>query len=345
MKNVKECLGTFKYAIRQSGSPRSWRDNLAQRHSTAISESNKRLFNGDTNLGAALPICTAIFEVIDIRDAYMVGVALVPRQEMTHDPKVRVAYNRTYPCTQASHSMLAFLESNMSFRPVRHMRRYCTYCKGIPAHSLRILPINGDRPSIVDLPPNVLHNIILEAIPRNDHTGRAMLMSYGTVCKSWAHILNIFFSHHDRMIEGPITHLTAISVARSLHWKPERAKLMRTFITRNYSDTLTLKRTAGDIKYLESCQALIKIIELATSVEQVKLQAIHEECLSKLALALSQLRHVTSCEVFGDHPQVRHANPRRRGFCINDIQIFIAKWSHLSRLDLISWDKYVYESR
>ena len=290
-----------------------------------------------------LPICTVLFEIVDLGGvSEEPRVALVLRHQMPVWPqwsldRYRVVYDRKFPCSDASHSVTTFLESNHSVnyqaaldyahdRPIFSPRTY-----RVPAHSIRILPIHHYRPPFPGLPLEILRQIISEAIltPGNDDDWRSDLLSYGMVCKSWAHVLNLFYAFYSVKPNPP----TAVSVAKWLQRKPENAKLIRKFNPRHFLDFADIG--SSDVEYTRYCQALLDILELSTQIRQIEIIAIEESLLQRQIRALHQLREIRTCQITGDDPNFYDLEgSKRRCVTIDDVQSFIVRWPNLSDLDI-----------
>ena len=110
------------------------------------------------------------------------------------------------------------------------------------------------------------------------------LVSYSLVCRAWSHVVDLFYRVYPTAGDRP----TAVSVARSLSYHPERAKFILGFNPHHYSDILPNKRLEDpDIMDTEGpivCSAnpgifrseehhkvdasLLSILEMVTEVQQ-----------------------------------------------------------------------------
>ena len=258
-------------------------------------------------------------------------MTLVLRPQIFSSDPLRVVYDRIYACNDVSHSVTTFLESNHSFRhnlDTGLIREY-----GIPAHSVRILPTHDHRPPFTHLPPHLLCQIIYEAIRAARSDWRSALLSYGTVCKAWVHVLDLFYTFYCGKPYPPM----AISVAKSLQYKPENAKLIRRFSPCDYLDTDPDNVEVGDVnhdEYTRSCQALLDILELVTHIREIEISPTDESLLQRQIRALQQLREITRCRIRGCPPSIRPTMPQGRSVTIDDIQSFIVHWPTLSDLDI-----------
>lgn len=264
----------------------------------------------DASVGSAAnnqPICTVVFEVV-----YLGRVTLVLRPQLVWSNDLRVVYDRIYAYSDASHSVTAFLESNYSFErqyiwhyadntPTTFANNY-----GVPAYSIRILPTHDHRPPFPGLPAKVLRQIICEAIisTRKQVGWRSALLSYGTVCKSWVHVLDLFYTFYCRIPDPP----TAVAVAKSLQYKPENATLIRRFDPHDYLEVGPKNFDIKDMKddeYMRTCQALLDILELMTHIREIVIFPTEESLLPRQILCLRRLREITTCTITGVYRFVR----------------------------------------
>jgi len=124
------------------------------------------------------------------------------------------------------------------------------------------------------------------------------------------------------------------SVAKSLQYKPENAKLIRRFSPYDYRDTCLDEFDVEDMEgdeYTRSCEALLVIVELSTQIREIEVFAIEESLLQKQIRALHQLRGITMCKITSDDPDPEISKNRGR-VTINDVQSFIVHWPNLSDL-------------
>lgn len=341
LKIVQDCLRPKQYGVKQSGAPPTSRTILI-RHSATV-EKSKRLLEqslvSNTTPGS-LPLCTVVFELTDNSTDAMFIAKLVRRHKFKEDHRFRVAYNRVYPCTKSSHSILLFLETSASFKgirkpsaqPIRSLTR-----TRILAHNIRILSARAERPP----PASLTHGVVLEiarfAIGQHRCKWRSTLLSIALVCKAWSHVVDLFF----RLPRSNCSHKpSAPSVARSLTLTPERVRYVREFVPWSYRED-----SADDSeRYMETCLALVQIANLATSVKDVQITRIHKSLVQEFVLALSRLRKVETCVVYNVYPHNRRkyvvpSEDMSRPVGMDDIQTFIAKWSSLRELDASKWDK------
>jgi len=166
LKIVRDCPDASReYSFPET---RSWAENQdAVLYRDALSRGNTvklQLIEEGLQAGGAdiqrredLPVCFVCFEIVFAADpdepGLMTHATLLPsRGNLINDRRARVVFNRAYPCTNTSRSILAFLESNHTFHPVRRGNETwsgytcCSRSEGIHALGLRILPVRGTRP-------------------------------------------------------------------------------------------------------------------------------------------------------------------------------------------------------
>ena len=295
-----------------------------------------------------LPICTVLFELVDLVRYPKIRrqeIALVLRPQMAWSDDLRVAYDRTYPCTERSHSVTTFLESNCHFvfhvvwDYARDAPASFTHVYGVPAHSIRILPIHDHRPPFAGFPRELLRQIVSEAIRTgSENRWCSALLSYGTVCKSWAHVLDLFYATYCGLIIGMPT---AVSVAKSLQYKPGNAKLIKRFSHSDYRETYLDNHDVQpmeDDEYEQACQSLLDILELVTHIREITIIATAESLLQRQICALHKLREITTCVIKGDRHSFRPEKPKRGSVTMNDVQSFIVHWPNLSDLNVTFCD-------
>jgi hypothetical protein len=284
-----------------------------------------------------LPICTVFLEIVDISDPPMTGVSLVPRHEVPQDVEFQVAYDRTYPCSETSRSMIAYLYSNHSFHLVNDrgldhrymMSMFMTF--EIPSHTLRILPIDDDRPPFPALPPETLRIILSQAALASDHW-RSTLLSYGLVCQTWAQALNVFYSIYCGEKDKP----SVVSVARSLSYNPENARLIPRFDPCDYrgvEDNLDSKGVPDD-EFLRESQALLEILELTTNVQKIQIRPVHRTLLPQFIRLLYRMKRVKECRIPGDSAFNREKNLARGYVSIENTLFLMVLWSNLINLEV-----------
>lgn len=326
-KMIRDYLKTIKYGIRSPREPSSLRNTLTHRRD-AVEYSKSMIAARLAQPYSTPPLCTVIFELVGISTDRMVCYELAPRSGDFPKGTFRIAYHRAYPCTQASHSVTTFLESNLSFRgkfktgvSIRHMPRL----KGIPEHSLRILPLFQERRSPVRLPQNIICNIAKYAVRGHGHGWRTALLKYGLVSRSWSCVHSLFFDIYSSINNDKAT---AASVASSLERRPGWERFMHRFTPWN----LAIDET-NDGGFLASSQALVKILSLAISLRDINVQCMHESMLQELVHALEKLRKVQRFMVSG-HPGSWVASSK--SMSVDNVQTVIARWSNLRACEIHS---------
>lgn len=284
----------------------------------------------------ALPICTIIFELIDTSTDVISFADLVQLPGSIPNDTFRIAYNRTYPSTEISHSVRLFLGTDISFRGIIKSPppgRICHRHPHLYSYDVRVLPICGKRPPFAKLSPNIILRIARYAVGHHGPSRwRSALLSLGLVSKSWSHVLDIFFRLHDSNCDKP----TAMGVARSLELRPERGKLIQHFNTWNYHTDIT----EDNEKALQRCIALSMIARMAPSITLVCIpDMIHISAFQEFMFGLSELRQV---EIFIMHgssleKQQAFAEDITRYIGIDDVQTCIAKWSNLRKVNIGYW--------
>lgn len=328
-KSVQDCLNpTRKYHIAPSGRPLLRREVLSRRRDAI--ELGDRLLGGQQ----VLPVFTVVFEILDNSEPPRTGLSLKLPHAVVYDDRFRIAYDRAYPCTETCHSAIAFLEFNRSFRLVWDYsfgRNCIRYLQGISAYTIRVLPTNDNRPPFVDLPPKILLQIVLEAVSISGREWRSQLLSYSMVQKSWAHVRDLFYSIYCHMGNKP----TAVSVARSLHYYPEKAKLIPGFSPYHYFDADDEDwRNIDDNDYVQTSRALLAILELLTSMREIVFTTIDSSLIQDFLCRLCHIQGIEECEIRSDYASTRDTKPRRHSLTISEIQTVIAHWPHLSILDV-----------
>ncbi|RDB23679.1 hypothetical protein Hypma_009156 [Hypsizygus marmoreus] len=341
LDNVKltDCLQTNQFGVLQSGeSDPTYRDLLNRR--SASLHCSKSLLQAASTSSLNLPLCTVVFELVDTSNDLTYAVALNLRRNLTSTPSTdttatpfRIAYDRVHPCTGAfssEPSLLAFLECTHSFHGIRRPTHQYSCCmrmaSGIPAYSVRVLPVSTERAPCPVLPAHVIRTIVADVVGVKGHGWRKSLLAYGLVCKAWVHVLDLFFGGLPARYDGDMADAT--KVARSLERRPERAVLMRSFSPWDYY------MTEGEEEYKEMCVSLMTILRLGTGVRDVKLSLIHESVARELVQRLGELREVRTCVVYPTYDESRDA---RKGLSMRDIQTFIARWVNLRKLELHEW--------
>ncbi|KAF8068000.1 hypothetical protein FPV67DRAFT_1168316 [Lyophyllum atratum] len=273
-------------------------------------------------------LCVVVLELVDHSSHSIHHIRLQHCPQSTFDG-FRVAYDRAHSST----SVVSLLESTHTLcTPRRPMMRQVGGSWGqLSAYSIRILPINHHRLSI-DFPRDVVRRIAYCATEHQRYGWRAQLWSMGLVCKSWSHVLDLFFfylpefSGHNRA--------SAISISRSLEANMARGKLISGFSHYNYTDFTN----AEEGTYLQNSRAFMTILSLATSMTDVFFSVTHPSLAADLIEVLSRLRKVKKCSVQG-FPNQQGNNIRNHWhiLLLTEIQRFIASWPGLQTLELCYW--------
>lgn len=216
--------------------------------------------------------------------------------------------------------MVTFLVSNLDFqglpKPGVSIRRI-PRLRGIPDYSFRILPLFRERQSSVQLPPDIIRHIVGYAVRDHGLGWRATLLTYGLVSKAWSCVYQLFF---DILTYNTPDMATATAVAHSLEMRPERGHFLRSFSPGYFDMDCT-----DEASYLTSCQGLVKILSITTSVREVYLTCIHSSALQELKRALSKLRKVDTLRIRGG----LGGKITSRQLSVDEIQTAIAPWSEL----------------
>lgn len=309
---IRDCLKPSKYKIKQSGEPASARNILARRRNVVEESELIRAVHSDKPRNA-LPLCTVVFEMVYLSYATTKCYELAPRLGAAPDGTFRIVYRRAYPCTQTSHSVLAFLESSVSFRGNLLMSSPKPPI-GIPHHSLRILPLFRERRPAAQLPPSIICQIVEYAVRGHWQADwRVALANYGLVCKSWSCVYRLFFEINST--QKPGMKAPAAAVARWLESCPKHRGLVRGVAADHFQ--------AGSCE-LTGSRDLVTILSLATSVTEVHLGDVEAAVVPDLVSALVKLRKVAKFSF-------RKGNGWDRGLplSINDMQTAIGHWPDL----------------
>jgi hypothetical protein len=333
------------------------RERLARQRQAV--QASAAILAGHSNRDAAgLPIFEAVYELTLIRPFSSwhgsVSFSMSPRRfkdlALTRSEdggRLRIAYDRTHPCSESTHSVFATLRTNLCVHEATYIERPRTildlklravgYMRSRPVatHQYRILPIEGRAPFPYHqlLPLNVLRRIVkCVVLEHQEHTPswRGVLLSLGLVCKAWAPVLELFVEFHNAFHEAPnITRPSAVSVARYLEREPQRAQSMRIFSTKNYAHR---SDDPGSPDGLGRTRALLAILRLATSVEQVYIDGFDEDRLPEFLGIISRLKAVKKCTV-----ETKRWHPAIHSLRMNEIQKTVAGWSGLQRLAISAW--------
>jgi len=136
-----------------------------------------------------------------------------------------------------------------------------------------------------------------------------------------------FFGRFDGTYE--VHRVEVLRVARSLEMRPERGALIHTLDCRDYKPKASGSPDGASTFYsgLDGWHGFLKIMQHATSCGSVHLQAVPGSLTTQLMYHLSNLLDVRSCSL--------HHN--EDSLTMTDIQMFIAKWANLDKLEVFQW--------
>ncbi|KAG6917050.1 hypothetical protein DXG01_004102 [Tephrocybe rancida] len=237
---------------------------------------------------------------------------------------LRVVYDHIQGCSPSTPSLVLTIESSEFFYPYPR-NNYETRCiSGIPTHDVRVVPVTRIRRHPLLSPETVAH-IVGMAVAGKLSGWQRELLSYGMVCKAWAHVLRIFFkSLHVRPNDD---RPDAFHVAHSLNYHPHRARLIYSFSASDYRPYAPQKRVQAWLHFMA-------ILQQATAIKELTLVSVPRPVSSALVLALSQLRDVRRCYM-PKNDKESHA------YDISAIQTFIAKWCDLCVLEIGGWEAHI----
>ncbi|KAG6874489.1 hypothetical protein C0995_010399 [Termitomyces sp. Mi166 len=241
MVTITECADpTRDVGFPQNDDP-GYRCRLSRRL-VSRSESRKTMVEAETQ---SLQTCTILLELVaagtdtNCEWWYRPGVQLVPRPDISNPfSEFTVVYDHFQKCTPAKPSVVLFLESNRSFRPLQGSTYlYNLGHPGISALSIRVVPIDARKRPRIHLPPKIVTRIAELCIGLRAPPWRSELLSYGLVCKAWLHVLDLFFQtfvlspggNYNR--DPPHLH----RVARCLDARPDRGALIHNFSDDDYA--------------------------------------------------------------------------------------------------------------
>ncbi|KAG6913975.1 hypothetical protein DXG01_003197 [Tephrocybe rancida] len=321
---IRDCVQTARHGV---GSPLlepTSNRSLILTHRRTIKE---REGNAIDPAFAHPPLFVITLQVILQRMGDRFRAELEPQGSDPTD-SLRVAYDEIF--LGNSGSMVNFFESNVSFRYFDKGTNATPHAvfklrdspRGVPAYSIRILPVAPPPPSFHALPPAILQAIAEAAIDHRIIGWRSKLLSMASVCKAWSCMLDVFFivlTSETCTSDPP----NPITVARSLEMKPERGKLMRCFRLEDY-DGLS-KGIDNEERYITRCRAILIILKWARNIKSIHLPAIHKSLQTEFMQILSSLECVERCTIY-DHDshmgKIAELN-------VGEIQQFIAKWTEL----------------
>ncbi|KAF5386613.1 hypothetical protein D9615_001544 [Tricholomella constricta] len=206
----------------------------------------------------------------------------------------------------------------------------------------RILPISSRSTSLSSLPFTLLSRVVLHAIFDNKERWRRSLLSFGLVCKSWAPLLDLFFSHfcnHVRPFDKGYEYLPRIeAVARSLEMVPRRAALIKRYTPRTY-----LRPVKAEHSHI-FWKAQNTILRLAaTSLQHLHIDSTRTDdpSFQEFIDIISGLRGIQTFQLSGPWSKPSWAKVGDlRNLVVEDIQRIICLWPHLTSLILTSWDAF-----
>lgn len=228
--------------------------------------------------------------------------------------------------------MVTFLESTQDFRGTQKAARPVSATRfrkmGVPAYSLRILPVHREDHPSARFSFDILCRIADYAVRHEIGSWRTTLQPLALVCKSWSHVLEHFFG---TFVGYEGNKASAFSIARSLEWKPERCKLIDKFSPLYFKGHEDLDCET----YRTSSEAILRILELATSIKTVYLDAFHPPLVQGLIKRLRQLQQVRQVEICG----VEIVASPQTTCCMDmdNILDLIADWPSLRQLDISAW--------
>jgi hypothetical protein len=279
-------------------------------------------------------VCTVVFEILqdDLEEdlvemfSWSTFLSISHRISTTDvDGTLWVAHDRTYPCTSSSPSVIAFLQLTPYPSSAAFWYRN---------HSVRILPVHGrnNQSPISRLPLSILRRIISEVLLNTGGRWLSALLSYGLICRSWAHLLDFFYTIHtvSPVQSGWREKPKLKAMARSLYSHPEKAKLITSFSPYNYDKSIPGPADPRDLSYEESverCQYILDILELTRDVKCVciDLDQFRTSFLPQLLRKLYKLRKIEQFRVIA-----------YRKLSVANVQAIVAEWPNLVDL-AIEW--------
>ncbi|KAF8074935.1 hypothetical protein FPV67DRAFT_1665695 [Lyophyllum atratum] len=310
------------------GSQTTHREALIRRCDAA--QSSKRLLTG-----AARPVCTFVFELIDRSDERYNRCTLVPHSKFEAEQlrEVRIAYDFAYPCNSTHRSIVITLNTSQPFHrtplSAYGMIDLNTLLAPIHAHSVRIVPFPRRQQQFPSLPSWLLCSIVKLALGGKPKGWRKALLSFGLVCKSWALVLDLAVAGFDEIDDEDKPGVVA--VARALELRPERAAAIRIFSPWVHEGFIDPSGEAS----LDKWHAVLTILTHATSVETVDFSSIHASIARDLVRLLQKLRKVRVCKFKFRNGTTRFS--RGHALSMDEVQTCIADWEQLESLGLMSW--------
>ncbi|KAG6825946.1 hypothetical protein H0H92_001756 [Tricholoma furcatifolium] len=197
-------------------------------------------------------------------------------------------------------------------------------------HRIRVLPIPSLRKSpcaIIDIPEKIIVDIIRHALGNRERGWRAELMCYGTVCRAWRPALDLFFesAYSFYSTDRP----SAYYVARAFEQRPDRRKLLPSFVPTAY------KEYYNNNRYLAFSQSCVRILDLSQALTNVHLPILADSVWALLVRVLQRLQHVKRCTL---SPQTVHRpSALVKTYSINEVQTIVGGWKHLRILRCEGW--------
>jgi hypothetical protein len=154
------------------------------------------------------------------------------------------------------------------------------------------------------------------------------------VCKAWYPLLDLFF---ETLGTGDhLDHPDPTAVVRTLQQRPDKATLIEGFSAWDFQEAGLREEHA----YVRFYEAIVTIIRSAVSLVRVEMACCHFSLSQEYLNALSQLRNVKKCEVYGSGQELRVIRnfTGRYEFGINDMQKCIMNWPDLSEFKMNGWN-------
>lgn len=274
-----------------------------------------------------MPLITVVFELIRA-EGFSLELVLRPGMKISYP--LRIAYDRAFPCNPTRRSIVLFIDSNHTL--------YRTPFNEILSHNIRVLPTSATRAISCHIPAVVLRCIVFHTIGLDGKGWHTNLISIGLVCKSWSHVLDLFFERLGTSI-CKFNKAKASAVALSLKRKPDRGKLIRNFDITNYVVDGS-RRKCTEEGYMNFQQSIIAIISLAPLLRSVYICGPNESIPEDLVDALSRLQYIEECTLGGG----RHSFGER-DFTFLELLSFVSKWHSLRNLKVFSFQTRVKDSR
>ncbi|KAF9459686.1 hypothetical protein BDZ94DRAFT_1001647 [Collybia nuda] len=311
-----------------------------ERHQT-LSENSKAILAHHSSLdgnNTTLPLCTVVFEFLDNSDDIGPSVGLKLRLDSISKAFLHIIYERATTCTPDRRAFVSHLQltSNHYFRRLINpdYPSVPTYPRprSMPTHMVRVLPLSGSAPIFLQLPLTILRRIATFAFSRRESGFRRGLLSFGLICKAWLPVLDIFFeilghpNYHSRIKDLP----SAAAAARTLECKPEKAKFLKIFRSRDYFIDDDEDNLAG---------AHISILKLATFITDITISSVPPSLVDPFLNTASMLKAVRNFTVstqddMGSSSSTisKKSSPQLR---ISDILNLISHWEELRTLIII----------